>query len=310
MENSGLHHRRQSVIATTRRLLTLDREAGARAAARTAALAAARLRSGEEHAEVLADHELCAAVAELLEVAAWILFDAEEQTLAHRLNQRALALSRRCEDRSTERLVLANLSMQEAHTGRLHTSFRTAATGLETSPTARVATVFAVRQARALAMAGQRAAALNAFDRAGSLFQEGLSEQDPPWAWWVDQSELDGHRGFTLAALQEWDKAIPLLRGATQVQAPGSPPYRVLFTTELFSALVNAGAWSEARDVAEQLMPHAGGIGSGRAVSALRHTIRTIQSRSGTPARLRDAAHQLAALLPPSALLPLSNPPE
>ncbi|MGW7005993.1 DNA-binding protein [Streptomyces sp. NPDC054933] len=297
MENSDLGCR-QSVIATTQRLLTLDREVGARAAARTAALAVARLRRGWEHTEALGDRELRAAVAELLEVAAWILFDAEEQALAHRLNQRALSLSRLCEDRSTERLVLANMSMQEAHTGRPRASFQTAATGLHTAPSARVATVFAVRQARALAMAGRRAAALRAFDQASSLFQEGLSDQDPPWAWWVDQNELDGHHGFTLAALQEWDKAIPLLRGATQVRAPGSPPYRVLFTTELFSTLVNAGSWSDARDVAEQLMPHAGGIGSGRAVSSLRHTIGTIESRSGTPARLRDAAHQLAALLP------------
>ncbi|MDF3287653.1 DNA-binding protein [Streptomyces silvisoli] len=283
---------RASVVATTRRLLTLDQRVGARAAARSAALAANR------SYQSLADRELCAAVAELREVAAWILFDAEEQALAHRLNQRALAMARCCADRATERLVLANLSMQQAHIGQLRASYDTAALGLATAPTARVATVFAVRQARALAMAGQRATALRTFDRADSLFLDGLSDRDPPWAWWVDQHELDGHRGITLAALQDWDRAIELLEGVSQDGGCDAPAYRVLFSTELLAALVGAGAWRQARESAERLMPYAHAIGSGRAVSSLRHTIRSIGSRSGTPVPLRDAAHQLALLLP------------
>jgi tetratricopeptide (TPR) repeat protein len=287
---------RACVIATTQRLLTLDRQVGARAAARNAALAAGR------RYQPLADRELCAAVAELLEVAGWILFDAEQQDLAHRLNQRALALTRCCADRATERLVLANLSMQQAHIGQPRASYDTAALGLADGPTARVGTVFAVRQARALAMTGQRAAALRAFDLAHSLFLDGLSDRDPPWAWWVDQEELDGHRGITLAALREWDKAIGLLEAVCQDDGANSPAYRVLFSTELFSALVGAGAWRQARQVAERLMPYADGIGSGRAVSSLRHTIRAVVSRTGTPVALRDAAHQLAVLLPPPAL--------
>ncbi len=283
---------RASVVATTQRLLALDRQMGARAAARDALLAAT------EAYRPHGDRELCAAVAELREVAAWILFDAEEQDLALRLNRRALAMARCCADRATERLVLANLSMQQAHIGRLRASYDTAALALDGAPTARVATVFAVRQARALALAGQRAAALRALNRADSLFLDGLSDRDPRWAWWVDEQELDGHRGITLAALQEWDRAIELLADAGQDGGSDSPAYRVLFRTELFSALVGAGAWRQARELAERLMPYADGIGSGRAVNSLRHTIRVIGHRFGAPVPLRDAAHQLAVLLP------------
>ncbi|MCX5193500.1 DNA-binding protein [Streptomyces sp. NBC_00249] len=240
--------------------------------------------------------DLLAALAELYEVIGWILFDAGRYRRAHRTNARALALAELCGDRWTARLVLLNHSMLAAHTGRPRAALEAASRVRGARPLpARVAGLVHVRQAHALALLGRRTEPLELISRAQSRFLDGISRRDPHWAWWIDQTELLGHRGWVQARLRRWDRAVPLLYEAAT--APG-PSYRHLFTAELLSALAGAGAWREARTLIESVAPRAAGIGSVRTTETLGRTAAALRRGPDVPPGLRDAAVFLQESLP------------
>ena len=285
-------------LHTIRRLVALDSERGATAAVPAVREALRRFPQlsaapASLHAE---DGDLLAALAELAEVIGWIFFDAGLHARARRMNARALALAELCGDRWTARLVLLNHSMLEAHTGRPRAALASAARVCGPKPLpARVNCLVLIRQAHAVAMLGDRREPLALLGRARSRFLDGVSYRDPHWAWWIDESELLGHRGWVLARLRYWDRAIPLLHAAAI--APG-PSYRHLFTAELLAALVRAGAWNEAEALVAELAPRAAGIGSVRTTGTLRRTARDLRRTARAPGRLKDAAVHLLESLP------------
>jgi len=292
----------EAVGAATRRLLALDHERGAEAAV---PLAAGALHGVREQWRRLAPQrplpggDTGAALAELAEVAGWILYDAERQRQAYRLNRQALALAARTGDRWTQRLVLSHLSMQAAHLGLPRASFRIAQSVLDSGPLpARVEALFTIRQSRALALAGRRHEAVAAIRRARGLFADGVSARDPHWAWWMDEHELNGHRGITHARLGDRDTAAVLLRAAVDGPQDQPPAYRALFRTELLSVLVGAGAWREAEEVAARLVPDAGELGSMRAVRMIDAAVGRLLWLPRVPPSLQDTAHCLGAALP------------
>ncbi|MEV8313649.1 DNA-binding protein [Streptomyces sp. NPDC059900] len=253
------------------------------------------------------DGDRLAALAELGEVIGWILFDAGFYRAAHRMNTRALALAELCGDLWTARFVLLNDSMLQTHVGAPDTALRAAARarGTRALP-ARVAGLVRIRQAHAIALLGGHRDALDLMSRARCLFLEGVSRRDPPWAWWIDRTELLGHQGWVHARLHQWDKAIDLLHEA--VAAPG-PSYRTLFAAKLLAVLARAGAWREAEDLIAGLAPGAARIGSVRTTQTLERTASGLLGRSGTPRPLREAAVFLRECLPaPHPLTPRQPP--
>lgn len=281
------------------RLVALDAGRGA-----TAAVAAVREAVRPLPQLAAAPHTLrglgpepLAALAELAEVIGWILFDAGRYRRAHRMNARALALAALCGDRWTARLTLLNHSMLTTHTGHPRAALDAAAraaAGPRPLP-ARVAGLVLIRRAHATALLGADREPLRLIARAQSRFLDGISARDPHWAWWIDQTELLGHRGWVHARLRRWDRAIPLLYEAAT--APG-PSYRHLFTAELLAAFAGAGAWREAEELIGRIAPRAAAIGSVRATETLAATAAGLHHRRGAPASLRDAAVHLRQSLP------------
>ncbi|MFF1379970.1 DNA-binding protein [Streptomyces sp. NPDC058308] len=298
-----------TVLRVTQRLLAIDAGRGARAAAQAipgAVRCVPELGAAPASLRTL-DSELIAALAELCEVMGWILFDAGFPRRARRANGRALALADLCGDRWTGRLVLLNHSMLQAHVGRPRAALETAAraAGARALP-ARVGALVLIRQAHAIAMLGAASASVRRLSRARSLFLDGVSASDPPWAWWIDETELLGHQGWVLARLRRWDRAIPLLRQAAA--APGGPSYRDLFTAELFAALAGAGAWRDAEDLIRDVAPRAAGMGSVRATESLGATAALLRHRADAPPAVRDAAVHLLETLSAPARRPAVRP--
>ncbi|MFG2500470.1 DNA-binding protein [Streptomyces sp. NPDC048441] len=291
-----------SVVRIVERLVAIDATSGASAAMPAVREALRRLPELSADPGTLRAHgsDRLAALAELCEVIGWILFDAGHYREADRMNARSLALAELCGDRWTARFVLLNHSMFKAHTGAPRAALETAGrvTGPRPLP-ARVSSLVLIRQAHAIAMLGGRRESTDLISRAQSQFLDGVSRHDPPWAWWIDQTELLGHQGWVLARLRQWDQAIPLLYAAAT--APG-PSYRNLFTAQLLSALARAGAWKEAEDLIADLAPRAARIGSVRTTQALARTASHLLGRPVTPAPLREAAAFLAESLPASAV--------
>ncbi|WP_234334531.1 DNA-binding protein [Streptomyces sp. NRRL B-1347] len=271
-------------VDAVRRLVAVDAAHGARAAV---PLVRAALRGLPDTAG-RADSDRVAALAELYEVAGWILFDAGHYRRAHRLNARALALAERCGDRWTARLTLLNDSMLLAHTGRPRAALAAAARARGPRPLPpRVASLVLIREAHATALLGARSEPRALLAGARSLFLDGVSRHDPPWTWWLDEWELLGHRGWVLARLGHTDRALPALHRAAT--APG-PSYRHLFTAQLLAALVRAGAWRDAERLVADLAPRARGIGSARTTEVLGRIARHLRAPGTAPLALRDAA--------------------
>lgn len=285
-------------LRTVRQLVALDAEHGATAAVPAVREAVRTVRQLSADPDRLRGHDsdLLAALAELCEVVGWILFDAGFYGRAHRMNARALALAELCGDRGMARLVLLNDSMLDAHTGRPGRALESAARVAGPRPLpARVSSLVLIRQAHASALLGGRREAVDLISRAQSRFLDGVSADDPHWAWWIDQTELLGHQGWVHARLREWDTAVPLLYEA--VTAPG-PSYRHLFTAELLAALVGSGAWAEAEDLIVDIAPRAGAIGSVRTTQTLGRTAAQLLGRADAPVNLRDAAAFLLECVP------------
>ncbi len=295
-----------SVTGTLQRLLALDATRGARAAVpavREAVRSVPELSADPERLHGL-DRELLAALAELCEVIGWILFDAGLHRPARRANARALALAELCGDRWTARLVFLNHSMLQAHTGRSRAALETASRvyGARALPS-RVEALVLIRRAHAIALLGGDREPEALVSRARGRFLDGVSRHDPPWAWWIDDTELLGHQGWVLARLGRWDRAIPLLRRAATT--PGGPAYRDLFGAELLAALAGAGAWREAEGVIADLAPRAARIASARTVGSLAATATLLRGSTTATPSLRDGAAHLLEVLgapPPDVL--------
>ncbi|MFD9405828.1 DNA-binding protein [Streptomyces sp. NPDC059989] len=284
------------VAATTAELIRMDGTAGARRAAPEALRAVGAARRLLRTSAGAADGE---ALAELFEVAAWILFDAERHGPSYALNRQALALARRLppERRSIEWLVLSVRCMQHAHLGRPGASLRISSSVLAGRDLPeRVAAIFHVREARAHALLQRKGEAARSMSTARELLGDGpAGAREPSWTWWFDRSELVGHQGLALADLGDLEAAVSCLREATA--ADDAPAYRSLFSAELASVLARAGAWRDADAWLSTLVDSAPAMGSTRALNSLAGATRTIGRGRGVPRGLRDTSGHLAEIL-------------
>ncbi|WP_158848270.1 hypothetical protein [Saccharothrix deserti] len=176
------------------------------------------------------------ALAELAEVTGWILFEEERQPEAHHHNLAALALARAAGNRDLETLTLLTMSMQRAHVGRFTEALHLADHGESTTTSPRVRAMFALRRARAYSRMRLTSPALHALDRSRAALEDDPSA--PPWAWWIDESELLAHHGAVLANLGRLHEALPLL-----TDEPG-PRFREVVRAMRYRTLAALGEWT------------------------------------------------------------------
>ncbi|MGH4033998.1 DNA-binding protein [Actinomycetota bacterium Odt1-20B] len=289
-------------LLAVRRLVAVDAQQGARAALPLAREELDRFPELKTGATITANtaasttsaarsKDSLSVLAELAEVIGWILFDAGHYHRAHAMNARSLTLADRSGDRWTARLTLLNESMLLTHTGHPTAALTAAARVQGPRPLpARVSTLTLLREAHAKAQLGAYHDPLKLTHQAHSRFLDGVSHNDPPWAWWIDEPELLGHLGWIHARLHRWDQAIPLLHEAAT--APG-PSYRHLFAAKLLTTLTHARAWHDAEHLMTTLAPRIPHIGSRRTTETLHTTARHIRDRAPAPSSARDAAAYL-----------------
>ncbi|WKD30621.1 hypothetical protein [Streptomyces xanthophaeus] len=284
------------IRALAQELVALDVAAGARWAVGTALGA---VRTVGRSRPLPQDGAERAARAELYQVAAWIAFDAERHGVSRRLHLRALELARsdRAEgpDAAVEPLILAVLAMQEEHLGRPGSSLRIASSVLARAGLpGRVAAIFHVRAARALARMGDGPRARRALGTAAELLADPPTDRDPAWAWWFDRHELDGHHGLALAALGDLGGAAALLHDAAHAGGDGGPAYRMLFAAELARVQALAGDWRGAGTAMAALVDGVPAVGSVRALRVMGRAARLVEDGRRVPRRTRDTARHLA----------------
>src|SRR5690348_7902427 len=175
-----------SVYETVRQLVALDVRSGGNETARQAVPALSRAYGWLRAARY--QNDLCAAVAELAELTGWLLCDANRQAGAGHANRLALRLARRCGHRSIELFVIHHMSLQATYLRqprRAYDVLRPVLDGKRLTP--RLHAMFQLRLARAHAQAGHSGDAFRALARSRALLQDGASDRDPSWAWWVSE---------------------------------------------------------------------------------------------------------------------------
>ncbi len=232
------------------------------------------------------------------EVVGWLAYDAEAHDLTRRMNQEALYFSRLAGDRAIELLTLQNSSMHAAAQGRPREALQIVRSVLEgdyrLSP--RLKALFLTRKARALAQGGDESA-LRLLPEIRSLFLDGASNDDPAWAWWIDERELAWHEamvqrdlGLAGRAITQFERSV-IATPVTEIRS------QYLHRAYLLQAQVDSGIWSSAEQTIRQLLPLSSEVASTRTVVLLRNTLRQLATCDKVPPSLQEQAAILSAAL-------------
>lgn len=287
------HEYASGVRDTIRTLVGLEVRHGGNEAGPLASrcLEAARRRLGQGGSGA----EVVAAVAELAEVAGWLLHDADRQSHARHAMHEALHLARLAGDRDMELFTLGLLAFVEIWDGRPGTALMIARSALGQELTSRQVAMFAIREGRALAALGDRGA-LRSMDLARSALQDGVAGDEPDWAWWLDDAELIHHVGRVHAALGEHREALELLHQANELCPPSRISGLYGYRANTLECAVDAGDWATCEALTSTLRPDAGIIGSGRTETVIRRSTVALAASSANPS-VQDAARSLRETL-------------
>lgn len=237
------------------------------------------------------------AVAEIAEVAGWSLYDAEHHLQAQTLNTTALHLARAAGNRSMELFVLQNISMHAGDLGRGRECFDIvtyvlSAGGL--SP--RVESLFRLREARALALLGADIDARRQLTLAKNLHAEGVRDDDPSWAWWVDEAEFAWHEATINVDLGHPKPALDLFEAAAIGIPERRTRTRYSYRASALLSQVSNRSWTNSEHSMVMLLRYAGYIGSRRGNALIEQALSQLDE-ADAPEAIRDLARELRLAL-------------
>ncbi|MEV4343592.1 hypothetical protein AB0J83_03820 [Actinoplanes sp. NPDC049596] len=293
---SELHRLRETIA----RFVALDTVTGSRALYRTAVGEFRRgVRRLSRRGAGTVPADLAAALAELGEVAAWLCYDSEQQALSWRVSGQALPLARAAGDSAMTRFLLSHRSMQAAYLGRGRTALDLADRALAERPRSRrVTAMMRVRRARALGVLGDGGGALAELDRARAGLDGGVTADDPVWTWWLHDAELAAHEAEIRSVVGDVRGAVRASSAAVALLPAGQGRDQVLYRAARIDDLINAGAWSEAVEVTEEIIASPAAVGTERVPRMLRVSAGQA-GRSRAPGLLLDALRHAAQIAGP-----------
>jgi hypothetical protein len=249
------------------------------------------------------ERDLNAAAGELAEVVGWLAYDAEQHDLVRRMNQESLYFTRLAGDKSIELLTLQNASMHAGHVGRPGEALQLARSVLEGgfSLSPRLKALFLTRKARALAQMGDDSS-LSTFQEVRSLFLEGVREDDPDWAWWIDERELAWHEAMAGRDLRKVDVAISEFEHSVEATAPTQTRSLYHHRAHLLQAQVDLRAWTDVEATARSIFPLISQVASIRTAILLRKTIAQVAGIQAAPDGVTASMAQLSVALETSPI--------
>ena len=254
---------------------------------------AVRGRLGSRDYEPSVRKDLAASVGELAEVAGWLAYDADRQDVVRRMNQESLHFTRLAGDRAMELLTLQNMSMHAGfmnHPGEALDIAEMVLAGDAYRLTPRLRALFLTRKARAVAQLGGHAA-VNMFGEIHSLFLDGVSDADPPWAWWIDERELVWHEAMCRTDLGDNRTALDRFEQSVDAHTTADARSDYIHRAYLLGGQVTARSWRSADATLSDLEPMAAGVASPRSVVVIRAALADmLQPAVCAPRQLRERA--------------------
>lgn len=240
------------------------------------------------------DKKRIAGVAEIAEVAGWLLFDANRPKEAREAFIESHLLAKLAGDEPMQWFAMDMLAMQDVQDGKAGEALRISEELMTRAKVpARVALLARVRHARALAITGDRSRTLEAMKRAQGALQDSIGPRDPQWTWWVDEMEVVGHQGEVMLSLDSPKEAIPHLQKANELVKPVSRGSLYYSVAEL-TALVKVEAWRDAETTLSRIAPILEAVTSSRSRARLKQSLRVIDRDA--PSWLSDYAKEVLPL--------------
>lgn len=234
-------------------------------------------------------------LSEVAEVAGWSLYDSGDDALTERVNNESLTLARLAGDRSMELFVLQNMAMHAEAMRQPRRSINLCQLVLETDALSpRLEALFRLRLARSYGQLQARNESRSELARARSLFQDGVRDTDPHWAWWVNEAQLWWVEGAVRVNLGMAAESVAFFERAANY--PSEPRMNfVRRSTELFGYCVNA-SWVHAEQSLRGIMKDAGICSSRIAEVRLKAAVDLIDGGK-PPGTVRDLGAALRARL-------------
>jgi hypothetical protein len=214
------------------------------------------------------------------------------------MNQESLYFSRLAGDKTIELLTLQNSSMHAGSQGRPREALQIARSVLEgdyrLSP--RLKALFLMRKARALGQGGDESS-LHLFAEIRNLFLEGVSDGDPPWAWWIDEHELDWQEAMIKRDLGMVSRAITQFERSVAATPAIEIRGQYIHRAYLLQAQVDNRTWDAAEQTIQQMLPLVAEVASARTVVLLRNVLSQLATSVKVPPSLQDQTAMLSAAL-------------
>jgi tetratricopeptide (TPR) repeat protein len=210
---------------------------------------------------------LLIALAELCQLAGWVLDDAGRHAQAIRYYLAGARAAESTGDLALAADLLSTLSYAQANTGHLTDAVllaRSAAiTGQSHAPAVGRALLWD-RAAWAHAKNGDADLCLRSLEAASEAFSHADEDERPTWAYWLDGRELDVMAGRCLTELDQPDRAAPLLLGAIDGYDTTRVREVALYRSWLGEAHVKAGDVDQACAQTMHVLDAVEGVNSAR----------------------------------------------
>jgi tetratricopeptide (TPR) repeat protein/transcriptional regulator with XRE-family HTH domain len=223
---------------------------------------------------------LLVALAELCQLAGWVLDDAGHHDQAIRYYVVGERAAESAGDLALAAELLSTLSYAQANTGHTGDAVllaRSAAiTGQSNAPPVGRALLWD-RAAWAHAKNGEADLCLRALDAAGEAYRNADEDERPTWAYWLDPRELDVMAGRCLTELDQPDRAEPLLLDALDGYDAKHVREVALYGSWLVEAYAKAGDVDRACAETMRVLDAVEGVNSARVegrVIVLRRALR------------------------------------
>ncbi|MGH3915733.1 MAG: helix-turn-helix domain-containing protein [Pseudonocardiaceae bacterium] len=234
--------------------------------------------------------KLHVALAEIGQFIGWVCYDTGRPGLAQRYYIAGLRAAHTADDRLLGAHILGSMANQAACQGypaEAVTLIESAVAGTRGRQTPRLLTELHIRKAYAFAALKDTTACNAAIARARTHVEQPLTDDDPPYLYWVRPAEITAGAGYALLQLGQADRAVGLIeQGITLFDSPFDRD-RQIYLTYLIEALACPG---KQRDLEAAAIKGVGAIhlaeslSSTRSVERLRDLYRQLKPHDKIPA--------------------------
>jgi hypothetical protein len=234
--------------------------------------------------------KLHVALAELGQLVGWVCYDTGQHGLAQRYHISALRAAHIADDRRLGAHILGSMANQAACQGNpteAVTFIDTAVAGTRGRQTPTLLAELDIRKAYAYASLNDASACTAAISRARTHVEQGVTDDDPPYLYWVRPAEITTGAGYSLLQLGQAGKAAALIELGINLFDTPFDRDRQIYLTYLIEALARpgkqrdleaaAGKGIEAIHLAERLS-------SARSVERIRDLTRLMKPHVKIPA--------------------------